>query len=1230
MESYIKNEWGYKIFMSGLTSNKRGVMILLNNNFQHDIGRVVTDPNGNFIILEISLKGKKITLVNIYGPNEDCPQFYLNIKQKVEEFDNEMAIICGDWNMIIDPDLDCENYKHINNPRARSVVREWLDLFDFIDAYRLNYDEKKEFTWRKLNPDRKQARLDFFLINFDVVNHLDDCQIVPGYRSDHSGVILKLDFFEHPRGKGYWKFNNSLLKDRKYIKIVKDTIAEVLDLHVKESNNNKNNNNNNNNDNNNNENNEYTINDQLLLETILMMIRGETIKYSTYKKRKQSEDEKQLEKDIEKLEFKITNYLNDITEEDINKLDEKKNALQDIRKVKTEGVMLRSRCRYEDLGEKPSIYFLNLENRNFMDKVITKLVDANGNEYYNSVDILNLQKQYYHNLYKEDNNVIDDVPLNEVIGDNTCKLNEDESNSLEGEITCSELANALKNMKNSKSPGMDGFTVEFFKFFWVDLGKFILRSVNYAYKNKSLSITQNQGIITCIPKPNKSRHFLKNWRPISLLNVIYKLMSSVIANRLKSVLDKLISNDQKGFISGRYIGENIRTIYDILFESKQQHIPGLLVSVDFQQAFDTVSWKFIEKVLDYFNFGPSIKKWIRLFQTGAQSCILQNGHISDPFTLQRGCRQGDPISPYIFILCVEILGKMIRNDTTLKGIMINNKEYRLCQYADDTQLFLDGSEKSLHQLMYILNKFYYMSGLKINEDKTKALWIGAMGRSEKRICIEYNLDWEQKPLKILGVTFTAEVFDIWDQNWEDILHKVNSLLNIWSKRRLTLPGKITIIKSLVLSKFTHLFLALPNPPGLFLKLLERKLFKFLWSNGPDRVSRKNIIKNIQAGGLRMVNINAFITSLKVTWLRRLIVFSHSDSWSNLSRINFDKLFAVGDSYARAIINDLHNPFWIDILESWIKYLKSFKVDSLVKILFSPLWGNSNIHGNGNYIINEWFNKGIRNVLDLMDDDGYFNDFQTLQERFGIHGTFLNYLQLINRIPRAWKNIVNENRMKIASFKHNVPVNCYVFYLLRNKKGCRDIYDIILPLNEIIVPVKWQDEIGEIPNHEWEKINKNLHYIKEIKLRDFQFKINNRILVTNSFLFKIKKKDNNKCSYCNRETETISHLLYHCDKVAEFWGNLKIWLEQKASIYLHIDLKTIMFSKSTQALLSYLITVAKYYIYKSKFYSKNLCIKGFESFLRQKFLNEMYISKLKGTYDKFLGKWSSLYNYMSKL
>ena len=139
----------HSIFMAGLTSNKRGVMVLLNNNFQHDIGRIVTYPNGIFLILEITIQGKKITLVNIYGPNEDRPQFYSNIKQNIEEFGNDRAIICGDWNLIIDPDLDCENYKHINNPKAREVVKEFLEDLDYMDAYRLINDDKKGYTWRK-------------------------------------------------------------------------------------------------------------------------------------------------------------------------------------------------------------------------------------------------------------------------------------------------------------------------------------------------------------------------------------------------------------------------------------------------------------------------------------------------------------------------------------------------------------------------------------------------------------------------------------------------------------------------------------------------------------------------------------------------------------------------------------------------------------------------------------------------------------------------------------------------------------------------------------------------------------------------------------------------------------------------------------------------------------------------------------------------------------------------
>ena len=226
-------------------------------------------------------------------------------------------------------------------------------------------------------------------------------------------------------------------------------------------------------------------------------------------------------------------------------------------------------------------------------------------------------------------------------------------------------------------------------------------SLNYGYRSGSFSVTQKQGIITCLPKPNMSRENLKNWRPISLLNVIYKMASAVISNRLKLILHNLIHEDQKGVIAGRLI-------YDVLFETKNQNIPGLLLSIDFEKAFDTVSWKFISKTLDYFNFGDSVKKWIKLFQNEAESSMLQNGCLSEFFYLKRGCRQGDPTSPYIFLLCAEILGQMVRKNENIKGIKIKNKEYKINQYADDTQLLLDGSEKSLRNTLEMLYTFYNM------------------------------------------------------------------------------------------------------------------------------------------------------------------------------------------------------------------------------------------------------------------------------------------------------------------------------------------------------------------------------------------------------------------------------------------------------------------------------------------------------------------------------------------
>lgn len=131
-------------------------MVLINNNFEQQVCRVLKDPNGNYIILEIKIKDEVITLVNLYGPNEDKPTFYEDIKQKINELENDNVIICGDFNLVMDPDVDTENYKNVNNPKARSVVRDLLDELDYMDAWRILNEDKKGFTWKKLNPVKKK------------------------------------------------------------------------------------------------------------------------------------------------------------------------------------------------------------------------------------------------------------------------------------------------------------------------------------------------------------------------------------------------------------------------------------------------------------------------------------------------------------------------------------------------------------------------------------------------------------------------------------------------------------------------------------------------------------------------------------------------------------------------------------------------------------------------------------------------------------------------------------------------------------------------------------------------------------------------------------------------------------------------------------------------------------------------------------------------------------------
>ena len=200
---------------------------------------------------------------------------------------------------------------------------------------------------------------------------------------------------------------------------------------------------------------------------------------------------------------------------------------------------------------------------------------------------------------------------------------------------------------------MDGITSEFFKMFWIKLKYIITNAINFCFSKGLLSTTLRQCVITCIPKGNKDRSLIRNWRPISLLCVIYKLASGVIANRLKGTLDSVISQCKTGFIKGRLISENTRSVYDIMHYTDMEQILGLLMLIDFKKAFDSLSLTFLYRVLNSFGYSQYFIKWIKLFNADITAYVLQCGYLSHKISIQQGCRQGNPISTYLFYLVLK-------------------------------------------------------------------------------------------------------------------------------------------------------------------------------------------------------------------------------------------------------------------------------------------------------------------------------------------------------------------------------------------------------------------------------------------------------------------------------------------------------------------------------------------------------------------------------------------------
>lgn len=1188
-----RNEWGGEVFFSYGTNHSKGVMILINPALNCKIERVISDKNGRFIILKLSVDQQSIVLVNIYAPNDTNQQtaFFSKLNQLLQEFAQENIIIGGDFNCALSPKDKVGGKPVTKKAAVIKSVEALCESYNLRDIWRKQNPEFSRFTWR--NKSLKiQCRLDYFLISDEFSNLTKKCDILLAPESDHSAVSIHIqsEALAQKKGPGFWKFNTALLQDEFYVAALRENIPEFITKYSK------------------------LVDLTLKWDLIKMEIRGFTVKYSKRKAKALRNRESVLQEKVNDLQAQAEKYPRN--KNIILKLQEQKSQLKRIMIQKTKGAILRSKVRWHEQGERNTNYFYGLEKRNYNNKTVTSLKIGENIFTSNQFEILEREKLFYESLYKT-KDVNPEKFQNSIFfnSENITTLTDEERTSCEGQVTENECYEAVKNFESRKTPGTDGFPAEFYRFFWTEIGKEMTNSFNYAFQAGTLSISQRRGIISLIPKKNKDKTILENLRPISLLNVDYKILTKTIAKRIEKVLPNIINIDQTGYVKGRYIGENIRLIQDVLHFTDQTKQKGIAIFLDFKKAFDSIEWPYLNAALEHFNFGPDILNWIKIFYKDVSSCVINNGHASTFFPLQRGVRQGCPLSGILFVLGIELFARALKNKSSIKGIEVNGHEIKSAQYADDTTIFVR-DRKSVLELLSLLEEFSSLSGLEINTSKTEAMWLGQWKNNQET---PFGFKWPKDPILSLGVYFSHNHTDADELNFDAKIRELEKSLQKWQRRRLTLYGKINIAKTLGLSKLIFNASVLYTPHN-YIEKINKIIFNFIWDGKPPKIKRKTIISEKKDGGLKMCDFEIMEKALKIAWINRIQNQSHA-SWkiipNHLLQCHGGLAFLMNCRYdTKTLKLDNLPDFYRSILEYW-QYFKTLSSNEK-DIKDEVLWNNCNILIDKKPVFfRNWFSKEIVHLHHLLNEHGKFYTLDEFKTKYNLEVPFTIFYGLIEAIPNAWKSKLKQCR-QIESVKQ----------IDKKILSTSSIYSTIL--NNIFVQPTSQ---SKILRHNFTENNVHKVYqlpftiTKEVKIIMFQYKIIHNILPTQMSLHRDGISDSDLCSFCKIEKQTINHLLVDCSKTVSFWIIFQDWWYGKTQETLSLNQSQILygfFEKTSHwQALNYSIILAKYHIFCSNGHQDEPCFQSFLLRLQEKLQILKEIATAKKTLEKYNHRWSVL-------
>lgn len=806
----------------------RGTAILHTSDRWAIIDRSADNTSGRVTTATITRGDSTHTLVNIYAPAlaHKRATFYTELAQTLTSFQHNI-ILAGDFNITLhDQDITGTDIGHTRPGRIE--LQHIINTHNLTDSYRKLHPNTIETTHKNCSYDRS-ARLD--RIYTHSTNTITDSKHLDSTLkfTDHRAIITTLNA-NNNKQKGrspHWKLNNSLLDDPHYITCIKNTI----EIHSNPL---------------------PTHNIRNTWESLKQAIKTVTIIIATQKNKQRHIEEKKLEKEITKA--KETGK-----QKDTHTL-ELQEQLDDLRQHKYKGALIRT--RYKLIEEKPTPQYLGIEQSVQKNRQIEQITDTQGNTQTDAQKIADAFQQFYTELYTAEHT---DDSVQDSYMPYTRQLTDQQKQTLDTNLTTDDFSEAVRSMQINSSPGSDGITSEFYKLFFKDLSPLFLAMTKEIFEEEALTDSQNLSYITLIPKESDDPTNMKHFRPISLLNVDYKIITKALTTKLSTVMPHLIHPDQTCSVKGRNIQQSNHFIRDVISLAHDKQLDNSILSLDQTKAFDRVSHSFLHKVLKQMNFGPYFRKWIQIIYKQPTSQILVNHILSGVIQLSRSVRQGDPLSPLAYILTLEPLLNKIRSDKEIKGIHIPGEGVRkIVAYADDTSFF-PGDDNSIRKILDTFRHFGRGSGSQINESKSQIL---AIGKWQNKANNPFRLQ-QVTEIKIFGIYYSKSRNQSNIKSWKKLVTDIETLLNKFYYKPTTIFGRSIIVNTLVHPKILYLTQTL-DPPRTIVKQINMHLRRFLFKGSARGIRHTTLIQTKLHGGINLHCIQSKTSAFRLKYIYDII------------------------------------------------------------------------------------------------------------------------------------------------------------------------------------------------------------------------------------------------------------------------------------------------------------------------------------------------------------------------